>query len=177
MSSAISSALSSYDDSSQVNSKIVTALLDFYNRAETDQAIADAASSSVDLSAYYTSAQTDSLFYPHTELDSLLTATLTQYWTSGRTQTEIDDALAGSGFLDLTAGDARYLVRAPGAESGQIFNNQEELAEPGDLAGRECKVRCELRQVWVMSNQCGLLLEVTDLQLKDYEAAGPVCPF
>ena len=30
--------------------------------------------------------------------------------------------------------------------------NQEELAEPGDLAGRECKVRCELRQVWVMSN-------------------------
>ncbi|CAE7482346.1 unnamed protein product, partial [Symbiodinium sp. CCMP2456] len=51
--------------------------------------------------------------------------------------------------------------------------NQEELAEPGDLAGRECKVRCELRQVWVMSNQCGLLLEVTDLQLKAYEAAGP----
>ena len=61
------------------------------------QAIADAASSSVDLSAYCTSAQTDSLFYPRTELDSLLTATLTQYWTSGRTQTEIDDALAGSG--------------------------------------------------------------------------------
>ena len=29
---------------------------------------------------------------------------------------------------------------------------------------------CELRQVWVMSNQCGLLLEVTDLQLKTYEA-------
>ena len=42
MSSAISSALSSYDDSSQVDSKIVTALLDFYNRAETNQAIADA---------------------------------------------------------------------------------------------------------------------------------------
>ena len=102
VSSAISSALSSYDDSSQVDSKIVTALLDFYNRAETDQAIADAASSSVDLSAYYTSAQTDMLFYPRTELDLLLTATLTQYWTSGRTQTEIDDALAGSGFLDLT---------------------------------------------------------------------------
>ena len=97
VSSSISSALSSYDNSSQVDSKIVTALLDFYTRAETDQAIADAASSSVDLSAYYTSAQTDSLFYPRTELDSLLTATLTQYWTSGRTQTEIDDALAGSG--------------------------------------------------------------------------------
>ena len=130
MSSAISSALSSYDDSSQVDSKIVTALLDFYNRAETDQAIADTASSSVDLSAYYTSAQTDSLFYPRTELDSLLTATLTQYRTSGRTQTEIDDALAGSGFLDLTAGDARYLVRAPGAESGQIFNLVQEQFTP-----------------------------------------------
>ena len=127
VSSAISSALSSYDNSSQVDSKIVTALLDFYTRAETDQAIADAASSSVDLSAYYTSAQTDSLFYPHTELDSLLTATLTQYWTSGRTQTEIDDALAGSGFLDQTAGDARYLGRPPGAASGsihQIVQNQ-----------------------------------------------------
>ena len=121
VSSAISSALSSYDDSSQVDSKIVTALLDFYNRAETDQAIADAASSSVDLSAYYTSAQTDSLFYPRTELDLLLTATLTQYWTSGRTQTEIDDdALAGSGFLDLTAG----------AESGQIFNLVQEQFTP-----------------------------------------------
>ena len=130
VSSAISSALSSYDDSSQVDSKIVTALLDFYNRAETDQAIADAASSSVDLSAYCTSAQTDSLFYPRTELDLLLTATLTQYWTSGRTQTEIDDALAGSGFLDLTAGDARYLVRAPGAESGQIFNLVQEQFTP-----------------------------------------------
>ena len=28
-----------------------------------------------------------------------------------------------------------------------------------------------------MSNQCGLLLEVTDLQLKAYEAAGPVGSF
>ena len=130
VSSSISSALSSYDNSSQVDSKIVTALLDFYTRAETDQAIADAASSSVDLSPYYTSAQTDSLFYPRTELDSLLTATLTQYWTSGRTQTEIDDALAGSGFLDQTAGDARYLARAPGAESGQIFNLVQEQFTP-----------------------------------------------
>eukprot|EP00439_Symbiodinium_sp_Y106_P034916 s3215_g4.t1 len=52
---------------------------------------------------------------------------------------------------------------------------EEELAKPGSRVG------CELRQVWVrvMSNQCGLLLEVTDLQLKTYEAAknGPVCPF
>ena len=98
MSSAISS-LSSYDNSNEVDSKIITALLDFSNRGETDQEIANALGS-VDLSSYYTSAQTDSLFYPRTELDSLLTATLTQYWTSGRTQSEIDDALAGSDFLD-----------------------------------------------------------------------------
>ncbi|OLQ04151.1 hypothetical protein AK812_SmicGene12813 [Symbiodinium microadriaticum] len=48
-------------------------------------------------------------YYPRTELDSLLTATLTQYWTSGRTQTEIDDAVAG--LLDQATADARYLVR------------------------------------------------------------------
>ena len=60
MTSAISSALSSYDDSSQVDSNIVTAVLDVYTRGETDQAIADAMSGSVDLSAYFTSAETQS---------------------------------------------------------------------------------------------------------------------
>ena len=39
----------------------------------------------------------------------------------------------------------------------------------------KCKVRCELRQVWLMSGQCGLLLEVTDLMLK--EPGGLQCPF
>ena len=117
--SAISSALSSYDNSSQVDSKIITALLDFYTRAEVDQEIANALGN-VDLSAYYTSAQTDSLFYPRSELDSQLTATFTQYWTSGRTQTEIDDAVAG--LLDQATADTRYFVRAPGAESANIFN-------------------------------------------------------
>ena len=137
VSSAISSALTSYDNSNQVDSKITTALLDYYTRAETDQAITNAVSGSVDLSAYYTSAETQSYvadellaYYPRTELDSQLTATFTQYWTSGRTQTEIDDALAGSGFLDQTAGDARYFVRAPGAESGQIFNLAQEQFTP-----------------------------------------------
>ena len=119
--SAISSALSSYDNSSQVDSKIITALLDFYTRAEVDQEIADDLGN-VDLSAYYTSAQTDSLFYPHSELDSQLTATFTQYWTSGRTQTEIDDAAAG--LLDQATADARYLVRPPGAAIHQIVQNQ-----------------------------------------------------
>ena len=107
--SAISSALSSYDNSSQVDSKIITALLDFYTRAEVDQEIADALGN-VDLSNYYTSAQTDSLFYPRTELDSQLTATFTQYWTSGRTQTEIDDAIAGAGFLTQAQADTRYFA-------------------------------------------------------------------
>ena len=92
-----------------------------------DQEIADALGN-VDLSAYYTSAQTDSLFYPRTELDSLLTATLTQYWTSGRTQSEIDDAVAG--LLDQATADTRYFVRAPGAESGQIFNLVQEQFTP-----------------------------------------------
>ena len=97
VSSAISSALSSYDDSSQVDNKIITALLDFYTRAETDQAIADAVTAGTDLSNYYTISETQSYvanellaYYPRTELDSQLTATFTQYWTSGRTQTEID---------------------------------------------------------------------------------------
>ena len=115
--SSISSALSSYDDSSQVDSKIITALLDFYTRAEVDQAIADATSSSVDLSAYSTTAQLQSYvanellaFYPRTELDSQLTATFTQYWTSSRTQTEIDDAIAGAGFLTQALADQRYFA-------------------------------------------------------------------
>ena len=93
----------------QVDSKIITALLDFYTRAEVDQEIADALGN-VDLSAYYTSAQTDSLFYPRAELDSLLTATLLQYWTSGRTQMEIDDAIAGAGFLTQAQADTRYFA-------------------------------------------------------------------
>ena len=121
--SAISSALSSYDNSSQVDSKIITALLDFYTRAEVDQEIADALGN-VDLSNYYTSAQTDSLFYPRTELDSLLTATLTQYWTSGRTQTEIDDAIAGAGFLTQALADARYFaVSANGSFESLVRTN------------------------------------------------------
>ena len=115
--SAISSALSSYDNSSQVDSKIITALLDFYTRAKVDQAIADATSGSVDLSNYYTQAETQSYvanellaFYPRTELDSQLTATFTQYWTSSRTQTEIDDAIAGAGFLTQALADQRYFA-------------------------------------------------------------------
>ncbi len=114
--SAISSALSSYDDSSQVDSKIITALLDFYTRAEVDQQITNALGN-VDLSNYYTQAETQSYvasellaYYPQTELDSQLTATFTQYWTSGRTLTEINDAIAGAGFLTQALADQRYFA-------------------------------------------------------------------
>ena len=107
--SAISSALSSYDDSSQVDSKIITALLDFYTRTEVDQQIANALGN-VDLSNYYTQAETQSYvasellaYYPRTELDSQLTATFTQYWTSGRT-------LTGAGFLTQALADQRYFA-------------------------------------------------------------------
>ena len=114
--SAISSALSSYDNSSQVDSKIITALLDFYTQTEVNQQITNALGN-VDLSNYYTQAETQSYvasellaFYPRTELDSQLTATFTQYWTSGRTQTEIDDAIAGAGFLTQAQADTRYFA-------------------------------------------------------------------
>ena len=114
--SAISSALSSYDNSSQVDSKIITALLDFYTQTEVDQQITNALGN-VDLSNYFTQAETQSYvasellaFYPRTELDSQLTATFTQYWTSGRTQTEIDDAIAGAGFLTQAQADTRYFA-------------------------------------------------------------------
>ena len=151
--SAISSALSSYDDSSQVDSKIITALLDFYTRAEVDQEIADALGN-VDLSAYYTSAQTDSLFYPRSELDSQLAATFTQYWTSGRTQTEIDDAVAG--LLDQATADTRYFVRAPGAESGNIFNLVQEQFTPRIV--RNLLLEAPLQGDAILGNQSTLRL-------------------
>ncbi|CAE7526827.1 unnamed protein product, partial [Symbiodinium necroappetens] len=96
-------------------------------------AIADATSGSADLSNYYTQAETQSYvagellaysttaamesyvanellaYYPRTVLDSQLTATFLQYWTSGRTQSEIDDAVAG--LLDQATADTRYFTQ------------------------------------------------------------------
>ena len=130
VSSSISAALSSYDDSSQVDSKIITALLDFYTRAEVDQEIADALGN-VDLSNYYTQAETQSYvanellaLHPRSELDSQLTATFAQYWTSGRTQTEINDAIAGAGFLTQALADTRYFaVSANGSFESLVRTN------------------------------------------------------
>ena len=158
--SAISSALSSYDNSSQVDSKIITALLDFYTRTEVDQQITNALGN-VDLSNYYTQAETQSYvanellaFYPRTELDSLLTATLTQYWTSGRTQTEIDDAVAG--LLDQATADTRYFVRAPGAESGNVFNLVQEQFTPRIV--RNLLLEAPLQGDTILGNQSTLRL-------------------
>ena len=88
----------------------------------------------VDLSPYFTSAETQTYvanellsFFPRAELDSLLTATLTQY-TGRRAHPNRDRRRHRRG--TQTAGDARYLVRAPGAESGQIFNLVQEQFTP-----------------------------------------------
>ena len=85
----------------------------------------------MDLSNYYTEAETQSYvasellaYYPRTELDSLLTATLTQYWTSGRVSTEIDDAIAGAGFLTQALADQRYFaVSANGSFESLVRTN------------------------------------------------------
>ena len=141
VSSAISSALSSYDNSSQVDNKIITALLDFYTRAETDQAIANAVTAGTDLSAYYTSAQTDQeiadaiaglvgVYVRWTELQAPIINEINIALLDYDTSAQVDAKISGAGFLDQTAGDARYLVRAPGAESGQIFNLVQEQFTP-----------------------------------------------
>ena len=139
VSSAISSALSSYDNSSQVDSKIITALLDFYTQVETDQAIADAVTGGVDLSP-----------------SPLLPARGATWPTSscsrrrtgrqGAPKPEIDDAVARAGFLDQTAGDARYLVRASRAGvratlqlgPGAVHAPRREEPAPRGTAGRRC---------------------------------------
>ena len=67
--------------------------------------------------------------------DELLTATLTQYWTSSHTDRRRRGRLARS--------DAHHLVRSPTtAESGQIWNLAQELhsqvrTKPGRAMGRE----------------------------------------
>ena len=52
---------------------------------------------------------------------------------------------------------------------------QRPLEEVRDLRNRMCKLRTELKQVWMMSGQRGLLIEVTDLMLRDEEPQR--CPF
>ena len=46
-----------------------------------------------------------------------------------------------------------------------------------DLQGCHCRLRVELRQVWLMSSQCGVLAEITDVMLQQQEPPKPSCPF
>ncbi|OLP72368.1 hypothetical protein AK812_SmicGene48212 [Symbiodinium microadriaticum] len=49
--------------------------------------------------------------------------------------------------------------------------------QPLDLQGCHCKLRVELRQVWLMTSQCGVLAEITDVMLQQQEPPKPSCPF
>ena len=200
--SAISSAMSSCDNSSQVDSKIITALLDFYTRTEVDQQISNALGN-VDLSNYYTQAETQSYvasellgFYPRTELDSLLTATLTQYWPSGRVQSEIDDAIAGAGFLTQAQADTRYFAVSANAsfESLVRTNVTPPMMWPGedlrcDLHSRQVResgllTRCQSTRAKAKasSRHCGIEGKVSTLAIfqRDHvngdSGSRPSCP-
>ncbi|CAE7844952.1 pfh1, partial [Symbiodinium sp. KB8] len=80
-------------------------------------------------------------------------------WNWRRPKTEVDEVDGrGSAFLKAKLNwDRARFWDADG----------QPLECPGDLAGRLAKVHVELRQVWLMSPQCGLLLEVTDPQLRE----------
>ena len=56
-----------------------------------------------------------------------------------------------------------------------LWDAEQRPLEVRDLSNRMCKLRAELKQVWMMSGQCGLLIEVTDLMLRDEEPQR--CPF
>ena len=85
-----------------------------------------------------------------------------------RLQSCLKTSQRGSSFLKLKLNWDR--VRFWDAEGQRI-------EDPGDLSGRECRVSAELRHVWLMNPQCGLLLEVRDVQLREREPAVAACPF
>ena len=105
------------------------------------------------------------------------------------TQRSLGDAKIFGRYLTASDVEARFVSCLKTSARGNSFiklkvdlsrvrfwdAEQQPLEEPGDLASRECKVRAELKQVWLMSGQCGLLLEVTDLMLK--EQLPQQCPF
>ena len=47
------------------------------------------------------------------------------------------------------------------------------LERPTELRGRKALVAVEVRQLWIMGQQCGLLMEVKDVKLQD---AAQECP-
>ncbi|CAE7385766.1 unnamed protein product [Symbiodinium natans] len=56
----------------------------------------------------------------------------------------------------------------------QVTSNKGALLErPTELRGRKALVAVEVRQLWIMGQQCGLLMEVKDVKLQD---AAQECP-
>ena len=64
-------------------------------------------------------------------------------------------------------------------EKAQLWGpaGEEIPRQPLDLQGCHCKLRVELRQVWLMTSQCGVLAEITDVMLQQQEPPKPSCPF
>ena len=48
------------------------------------------------------------------------------------------------------------------------------MGPPAELRGRKALLTIEARQLWIMGQQCGLLMEVRDIKLQD--ASSPECP-
>ena len=48
------------------------------------------------------------------------------------------------------------------------------MGPPAELRGRKALLTIEARQLWIMGQQCGLLVEVRDIKLQD--ASSPECP-
>ena len=60
--------------------------------------------------------------------------------------------------------------------TGRHVPDGNKIQRPETLAGCECKANVEARQVWIMGKQCGLVLDVRDLQVK-LGTGGGSCPF
>ena len=48
------------------------------------------------------------------------------------------------------------------------------MGPPAELRGRKALLTIEVRQLWIMGQQCGLLMEARDIKLQD--ASPPECP-
>ena len=48
------------------------------------------------------------------------------------------------------------------------------MGPPAELRGRKALLTIEVRQLWIMGHQCGLLMEARDIKLQD--ASSPECP-
>ena len=78
-------------------------------------------------------------------------------------------SIRGTQFLKLKLRWEKVQLWGPGGE--------ESPQQPLDLQGCHCRLRVELRQVWLMTSQCGVLAEITDVMLQQQEPPKPSCPF